>query len=462
MKRLMSRPCRIHGDDQNIIHKDVYLRKVKTVTSSEFAHKTATFQFTISKGKEFFTKYDEFVNNDDMFPDFYDEFSYYSLTYDLLDYIRLFLSERSIQMRERREREWKRAIHTHKYNISYDNWYAKHVHLFPEELYPEKYICNEQGCKYFLIRFISSGNFGGAFSACSLTDRSLCCIKCITEDYEPIYRNEVHILKFISENTTDEEKEYFLLYEDSFYYQDKFYLVTELLDLNLYDTIHYVFYDEGMLHSLTKLLFKALLVLKRLKIVHCDLKPENIAFRRGISFKLVKVKIIDFGCAKKVEGNHISYFYTQSRYYRASEVCLRLDFSFPVDVWSAILVILELMLKVPLLPGQNNYEMLYKFERHIGVLPASVLNKLTGETREYYNDDGTLKPTKHDFDSISDNFLYLSIDDNIRHYNPNFGGYSDKFKEKFLEFSHCCLVLDQEKRYTPEQLLEHSFCKDAP
>ena len=62
-------------------------------------------------------------------------------------------------------------------------------------------------------------------------------------------------------------------------------------------------------------MLKAIRLLKRLKIIHCDFKPENVMLRQPNRLAL---KLIDFGSA--CYDDKKPYTYVQSRYYRAPEI----------------------------------------------------------------------------------------------------------------------------------------------
>lgn len=69
-----------------------------------------------------------------------------------------------------------------------------------------------------------------------------------------------------------------------------------------------------MPHPLSQIL-NALAVLRDARIIHCDLKPENVLLR-GLDSG--EIKVIDFGSA--CFANRTVYSYIQSRFYRSPEV----------------------------------------------------------------------------------------------------------------------------------------------
>ena len=68
------------------------------------------------------------------------------------------------------------------------------------------------------------------------------------------------------------------------------------------------------------------------------------------------IKLIDFGTScyegklyHKIDQQ--SYTYIQSRYYRAPEITLGIDYDAKIDMWSTGCILAELYTGVPLFPG---------------------------------------------------------------------------------------------------------------
>ena len=121
------------------------------------------------------------------------------------------------------------------------------------------------------------------------------------------YFDKMHILRFL----------------DHFYHQKHLCLVAELLDLNLRDTV--VLYGSRIgisleaVKSYTYQLFRALYHLKKNKVIHADIKPDNIMVSRDLK----KCKLIDFGNAMDISELPNSSEIV-ARYYRAPEIFLGL------------------------------------------------------------------------------------------------------------------------------------------
>jgi dual specificity tyrosine-phosphorylation-regulated kinase 2/3/4 len=93
--------------------------------------------------------------------------------------------------------------------------------------------------------------------------------------------------------------------------------------------------------------------LKSKNVIHCDLKPENILMKPG---KKAEIKVIDFGASCLV--NEKLHAYIQSRFYRAPEVVLGINYNQAIDVWSAGCILAELASGFPLFPAENEMELL--------------------------------------------------------------------------------------------------------
>ena len=83
------------------------------------------------------------------------------------------------------------------------------------------------------------------------------------------------------------------------------------------------------------------------------------------------------------------YSYIQSRYYRAPEVILGYEYSFPIDMWSFGCVVAELKLTYPLFGGEDEKEQVGLISEVIG-LPDKKFYCRT-ERGEMYFEKGSLK-----------------------------------------------------------------------
>ncbi len=125
----------------------------------------------------------------------------------------------------------------------------------------------------------------------------------------------------------------------------------------------------GAVRSYTKQLLNALKHLAAHRIVHADIKLDNIL----VSSNFSSVKLCDFGSAfLETDSDNDPTPYLVSRFYRAPEVILGLEYDHMIDLWSVAVSMAELFTGNVLFPGRTNNDMLHKIMQTVG--PAS--NKL--------------------------------------------------------------------------------------
>lgn len=69
----------------------------------------------------------------------------------------------------------------------------------------------------------------------------------------------------------------------------------------------------------------------------------------------------------------LGFSYVQSRYYRAPEVVLGINYGHPVDMWSLGCIVYELITGRPLFPGRDENELLEYMIVTIGRVPQEML-----------------------------------------------------------------------------------------
>jgi len=132
-------------------------------------------------------------------------------------------------------------------------------------------------------------------------------------------------------------------------------------------------------------IFKALRALRKVNIIHSDVKPDNLL----ISMDKASVKLSDFGSAMEM-SERIRTDCVQPRFYRAPEVFLGQSYDMQIDVWSAGLTLFELATGRILLQGKSNNGMIHEMLKVCGAFSRKF--STSGEyATKYFTAQGEFK-----------------------------------------------------------------------
>jgi dual specificity tyrosine-phosphorylation-regulated kinase 2/3/4 len=162
---------------------------------------------------------------------------------------------------------------------------------------------------------------------------------------------------------------------DSFFWRGHFCLSMESLYTDVYSIIERRTSQQLPPDAVRHVCFQTLLCLRelrRLGIVHADIKPENI-LTNDDEFR--STKVADFGTACFADQQIFSYI--QSRYYRAPEVLYGLRYGPPIDMWSLGCVVYELLTGEPIFPAEDEDELAEMIEIALGPPPQETYSKGT-------------------------------------------------------------------------------------
>ncbi|PVV02263.1 hypothetical protein BB560_003288 [Smittium megazygosporum] len=197
------------------------------------------------------------------------------------------------------------------------------------------------------------------------------------ETMHKLAKHEIEILLKILNSSSKSARKYIVQYIDSFEYRNHLCLVFEKLDMNLRQTLKLFGLNVGLHLNAVKLyghhLFCALLVLEKRKIVHADLKLDNILVSKSKKY----VKLADFGSALSTIENagEPNSEYLVSRFYRPPEIILGYEYTSAVDVWGLGCTLFELFTGKVLFPGRSNNQMLKLMMDLKGRFPNKMLRK---------------------------------------------------------------------------------------
>ena len=215
-----------------------------------------------------------------------------------------------------------------------------------------------------------------------------------------------------------------------------------------------------------------MLKLKQLGLIHADLKPENIMLVDPVR-QPYRVKVIDFGSASHV-SKAVCNTYLQSRYYRAPEIILGLPFCEAIDMWSLGCVVAELFLGWPLYPGSSEYDQIRYISQTQGLPAEHMLNNASKTVKFFYRDRDAsypfwrLKtPEEHEGETKikskeARKYIFNCLEDMGQVNVPTDLERGELLAEKvdrreFIDLLKRMLTMDQERRITPSEALNHPF-----
>ena len=218
-------------------------------------------------------------------------------------------------------------------------------------------------------------------------------------------------------------------------------------------------------------LLVALAHLERHRIVHADLKPDNIL----VSANFSTVKLADFGSAFfETDHDNDPTPYLVSRFYRPPEVILGLEYDRMVDLWSLSVTLAELFTGSVLFPGSSNNDMLVRFMDCMGPLSYKMVKRhalsytrMGLQPHFAVGSGGTYQLRKQDVDRVTGqpvcrllNVLSAKADSRLASVllRASKGGASERVDVlKFADFLNRCLALDPARRLHVRDALKHDF-----
>lgn len=282
---------------------------------------------------------------------------------------------------------------------------------------------------------------------------------------------EISILKKLNEYDKDNKRHIVRLLR-SLKYKNHLCLVFEWMWGNLRIALKKYGNGYGLnataVHCYTKQLFIALRHMRKCRIMHADLKPDNIL----INEKFNALKVCDLGSASDISENEITS-YLVSRFYRAPEIILGFRYDAQIDVWSAAATVFELATGKILFPGKSNNHMIKLMMEYKGKFSHKMIKggqfysqhfndnlDFIYVDRDYYTKKevvriiSDLRPTKNITCDLLEHQYWLKGN------SPKMQFLKKKIKQ-LGDLLEKCLMLDPTKRYTPDQALQHPYLRES-
>jgi len=316
--------------------------------------------------------------------------------------------------------------------------------------------------RYEVLKVIGKGSFGSVVKAYDHKTQVHVALKLIRNEkrFHRQAAEEIRILEHLKKQ--DKENTFNIIHmQEHFQFRNHMCITFELLSINLYELIKKNKFQGFSLQLVRKFahsMLQCLEALHRNRIIHCDLKPENVLLKQqGRS----GIKVIDFG-SSCYEHQRI-YTYIQSRFYRAPEVVLGARYGMPIDMWSFGCILAELLTGYPLFPGEDESDQLACVIELLGMPPEKLLES-SKRAKNFISSKGY--PRYCTVTTLPDGSTVLT-GGRSRHGKTRGPPASKDFVTAlrgcddplFIDFLKCCLEWDPAQRMIPSKALRHPWLR---
>lgn len=217
--------------------------------------------------------------------------------------------------------------------------------------------------------------------------------------------------------------------------ESRLYLVFEFLSMDLKRYLDNLpekeYIDKMLLKSYLYQILEALLFCHKRRVIHRDLKPQNLLIdSKGV------IKLADFGLARAFIIPVRAYTHeVVTLWYRAPEVLLGCQrYATPVDMWSVGCIFAEMATKKPLFHGDSEIDQLFRIFRTMGT-----------PTEETWPGVTSLKAYKNNFPSWKRNVCRALI---------------PQLDDTGLDLLEKMLIYDPHKRLNAKTAVLHAYFDD--
>lgn len=337
-------------------------------------------------------------------------------------------------------------------NFGFDDASGSYIHVAHDHI----------AYRYEMLKVIGKGSFGSVIRAFDHKNMQNVALKMVRNEkrFHQQAQTEIAILKHLRQKDVNNSMNVVHMFEH-FIFRDHTCITFELLSLNLYELTRKNKFAGFSIHLVRRFAYSILKCLEALhenKIIHCDLKPENVLLKQQ---SRSGIKVIDFG-SSCFENERI-HTYIQSRFYRSPETILGANYGMPIDMWSLGCILAELATGHPLLPGEDEADQLTCIIELLNMPPASLLEQAKPcRVKQFISSKGY---PRYCATEILPNGRVILLGGKSsrgkprgppgsRNWTQALGGCDDI---NFIDFVRKCLEWDPQIRMTPAMALRHPW-----
>lgn len=311
--------------------------------------------------------------------------------------------------------------------------------------------------RYEILKVIGKGTFGSVLKAYDHKMNREVALKIVRNQkrFHVQSVQEIKILALLREKDVNDKMNVIHMFED-FTFRNHPCITFELLSLNLYEFTknnNFKGFRTNLIRRFAYAILRCLDALSDFKIIHCDLKPENVLLKQQ---NRSGIKVIDFGSSCFMDSRIHNYI--QSRFYRSPEVILEANYGTAIDMWSFGCILVELFEGKPLFSGDDEQDQMACMMEVLGLPPLQLLKKASqNKIGKFFDQD--LHPTYCDkvYNKTGKAKYYpgKSRKGRIREI-PGFVALLPNCDDlDFKKFVLDCLKWDPVERMTPKNALKH-------
>ncbi|KAG9509177.1 putative dual specificity tyrosine-phosphorylation-regulated kinase 3-like protein [Fragariocoptes setiger] len=337
-------------------------------------------------------------------------------------------------------------------NFGYDDSSGSYIHVAHDHI----------AYRYEMLKVIGKGSFGSVVKAFDHKTMQNVALKMVRNErrFHQQAQEEIKILDHLRRRDVNNNMNVVHMF-DHFVFRNHTCITFELLSLNLYELTRkngFVGFSIHLVRRFAYSLLKCLEALYENKIIHCDLKPENVLLKQQ---SRSGIKVIDFG-SSCFENRRI-HTYIQSRFYRSPETILGAKYGMAIDMWSLGCILVELVTGKPLFPGEDENDQLACIIELLGMPPKSLLNQAKPLcVKKHITSKGY---PRYCITQISPSGQVILLSGKSKRGNvrgpPNSKTLSsilhDSADSQFIDFLRRCLEWDPEIRMTPAAAMRHPW-----